>query len=159
MRRSSGVSRAFEDFPVGTRLVSACRRITAEAIIDFAREFDPQLFHLDKAAPNDNLLAGHAASGWQTAAISMRLFVETMQVAGGIVGLAVDRLRWPHPIRPGDELRVEIKILRARLSQSRPGYGIIRYRCLTKNQKNEVVQSFLAAAMLPARRTAGLPLG
>ncbi len=151
------MSRAFEDFPVGTRLVSSSRALTAKEITDFAREFDPQQLHVDKAAPNDNLLAGHAASGWQTAAVSMRLFVETMQVAGGIVGLAVDRLRWPHPVRPGDELRVEIKILRARLSQSRPGYGIIRYRCLTKNQKDEVVQSFLAAAMLPARSSVQPP--
>ena len=72
--------------------------------------------------------------------------------SGGIIGLAVDELRWPKAVRPGDELRVEIEIIEARLSESRPGYGIIRYRSLTKNQDDETVQSFVAAAMLPRRR-------
>jgi acyl dehydratase len=145
------VSRTFEDFPVGTRLVSSRHLITAEAIIDFARAFDPQHFHLDEAVSSDNLLGGLAASGWQTAALSMRLFVDTMQVGGGIVGLAIDELRWPHAVRPGDEIRVEIEIVEARLSESRPGFGIIRYSSLTRNQRDEVVQSFRAAAMLPAK--------
>lgn len=80
----------------------------------------------------------------------MRLFVETMQVAGGIVGVAVDELRWPRAVRPNDILRVEIEIVEARLSQSRPGYGILRYRSLTRNDREEVVQSFFATAILPA---------
>ena len=84
----------------------------------------------------------------------MRLFVETMQVPGGIIGLAVDELRWPEPVRPGDELRVEIEIIEGRLSESRPGYGIIRYSSLTKNQRDEVVQSFIAVALLPGRSVA-----
>lgn len=151
MPRCCGVSRVLEDFPAGSRFHSASCTISAEAIIDFAREFDPQLFHLDPAAATQTMFGGLAASGWQTAAVSMRLFVETMQVGGGIIGLAVDELRWPEAVRPGDELRVEIEIIEARLSESRPGYGIIRYSSLTKNQRDETVQSFVAAAMLPAR--------
>ncbi len=144
------MGRAFEDFPVGSRFVSSRQTISKEEIIAFARRYDPQPFHID-SEPNDNLLGGLAASGWQTAAISMRLFVDTMQVEGGIVGRAIDELRWPLAVHPGDELRVEVEILEARLSLSKPGFGLIRYRSLTKNQDDKVVQSFIALAILPAR--------
>jgi acyl dehydratase len=138
----------YEDFPVGSRLVSSYQMISKEEIIEFARRYDPQPFHLDTGA-TENLLGGLSASGWQTAAISMRLFIDTMQVEGGIIGRTIDELRWPAPVHPGDSLRVEIEILEARLSQSKPGYGLIRYRCLTKNQNDKVVQSFVALAILP----------
>jgi acyl dehydratase len=142
--------RAYEDFPVGRRLVSGIQTISEEEMIEFARRYDPQPFHLDTSA-SENLLGGLSASGWQTAAISMRLFIDTMQVEGGIIGRAIDELRWPAPVHPGDSLRVEIEILEARLSQSKPGYGLIRYRSLTKNQDDKVVQSFVALAILPVR--------
>jgi acyl dehydratase len=119
-----------------------------DEIVAFARQFDPQTFHLEEKSGGENLLGGLASSGWQTAAISMRLFVETMNVAGGIVGVAVDELRWPAPVRPNDKLRVEIEIREARLSKSRPGFGVLRYQSLTKNQRDEVVQSFFATALL-----------
>lgn len=140
--------RTYEDFPVGSRFVSSYQTISKEEIIEFARRYDPQPFHLDTGA-SENLLGGLSASGWQTAAISMRLFIEMMQVEGGIIGRAIDELRWPAPVHPGDSLCVEIEILEARLSQSKPGYGLIRYRCLTKNQDEKVVQSFVALAILP----------
>lgn len=142
------MSRSFEDFPAGSRFVSRSETISAEEIIEFARRYDPQPFHLDSGA-GETLLGGLAASGWQTAAISMRLFVETMAVDGGIIGRAIDELRWPAPVHPGDKVRVEIEILEARLSKSKPGYGIIRYRSLTRNQHETVVQSFIALAILP----------
>jgi acyl dehydratase len=145
------MSCAFEDFPAGTRLVSSTHRVTADAIMEFARVFDPQIFHLDPKSAEKTLFGGLAASGWHTAAVSMRLFVDTMDVPGGIIGMAVDELKWPNPVRPGDELRLEIEILEARRSKSRPGYGIIRIRNVTKNQRNEVVQSFMANTMLPTR--------
>jgi acyl dehydratase len=148
------VNRAFEDFPVGSRFVSESHTLSAEAIIEFARQFDPQSMHLDSSGEGEGLLGGLSASGWQTAAVSMRLFIETMQVEGGIVGRAIDELRWPAAVRPGDSMRVEIEILEARLSQSKPGYGILRYRSLTKNQDDQVVQSFLALAILPTRSAA-----
>lgn len=145
------MTHAFEDFPVGTRLMSANHPITADAIIDFGRQFDPQLFHLDSKSAGQTLFRGLAASGWHTAAVSMRLFVDTMNVGGGIIGMGVDELKWPNAVRPGDELRLEVEIIEARRSKSRPGYGIIRIRNVTKNQRDEIVQSFLANALLPVR--------
>jgi len=147
------MSRAFEDFPGGTRLISSTHRVTADAIMEFARAFDPQIFHLDPKSAEKTLFGGLAASGWHTAAVSMRLFVDTMDVPGGIIGMAVDELKWPNAVRPGDDLRLEIEIVEARRSKSRPGCGIIRIRNVTKNQRDEVVQSFMASAMLPMRGT------
>ena len=147
------MSRTFEYFPAGTCLISSAHRVTANAIMEFARAFDPQIFHLDPKSAEQTMLGGLAASGWHTAAVSMRLFVDTMDVAGGIIGMGVDELKWPNAVRPGDDVRVEIEILEARRSKSRPGYGIIRIRNVTKNQRDEVVQSFIASAMLPMRGT------
>ncbi len=144
------MSRAFEDFPVGSQFVSRRQTISAEEILEFARRYDPQPFHLSLHA-KENLLGELAASGWQTASISMRLFVETMEVESGIIGRAIDELRWPAAVHPGDSLQVEMEILEARLSQSKPGYGLIRYRSLTKNQDDKVVQSFIALAILKTR--------
>jgi acyl dehydratase len=148
-----GMSRRYEDFSIGTVLVSRRLRVSEEEIVEFARRYDPQPFHT-VSDPGQNLLGGLSASGWQTAALSMRLFVEVMEVDGGIIGRAIDELRWPKPVRPGDELHVEIEILEARLSQSKPGYGLIRYRSLTKNQDDVVVQSFIALAILRTRTAA-----
>lgn len=148
-----GMSRTYEDFPIGTVLVSRRLRISEEEIIEFAHRYDPQPFHT-VTDPGQNLLGGLCASGWQTAALSMRLFIETMEIEGGIIGRAIDELRWPKPVHPGDEIWVEIEILEARLSQSKPGYGLIRYRSLTKNQDAAVVQSFIALAILPAQSAA-----
>ena len=147
------MSRVFEDFPAGTRLISSTHRVTADAIMEFTRAFDPQIFHLDPKAAQQTLFGGLAASGWHTAAVSMRLFVDTMDVAGGIIGMGVDELQWPNAVRPGDDVRVEVEILEARRSKSRPSYGIIRICNVTKNQRDEVVQSFTASAMLPMRGT------
>jgi acyl dehydratase len=144
--------RALEDFPPGTRLQSATIEVTQESIIEFAQRFDPQPFHLDPVAAQQTLLGGLTASGWHTAAISMCLFIQTMNVPGGIIGLGVEDLHWPNPVRPGDQLRLETEITEARLSRSRPGYGIIRIRNVTRNQRDEIVQSFAASAMLPMRR-------
>ncbi|MGI8431586.1 MAG: MaoC family dehydratase [Chthoniobacterales bacterium] len=144
--------RTFADFAVGDRFVSDSKKISKHEIIAFAREYDPQAAHLETKPKGDTLLGGLASSGWQTAAISMRLFVETMNVDGAMIGVAVDGLRWPKPVRPGDALRVEIRILSARSSQKRPEFGLIRYRCITRNQENEIVQRYLATAILPVAR-------
>ncbi len=119
-------------------------------MIAFAREFDPQQFHLDEEAAARSLFGGLAASGWHTAAMTMRLFVETVDVAGGIIGMAIDELRWPTAVRPGDRLQVEVEVLEARRSQSKPGQGILRLRNTTTNERGEIVQTFLASAMLPS---------
>jgi acyl dehydratase len=143
--------RCFEDFNPGDILHSDTLPVTAEGIMEFARQFDPQIFHLDRKTAGQTILKGLIASGWHTAAMSMWLFVQTMNVPGGIIGLGVDELRWPHPVRPGDELQLEIEIVGARLSKSRRGTGIIRVQNTTRNQSGEVVQSFAASAMVPTR--------
>jgi len=141
--------RVFEDFPIDTRLQSVPIKVTEESIIEFARQFDPQPFHVDPATAQRTLFGGLAASGWHTAAISMRLFIQTMNVPGGIIGMGVDELQWPNPVRPDDQLRLDIEIIDARLSKSRPGFGIIRVHNVTRNQRDEIVQSFKASGMLP----------
>jgi acyl dehydratase len=105
-------ARYFKDFAVGQTFGSGRRRIDAERIKSFAAEFDPQPFHLDDEAARATMFRGLAASGWHTAALTMRLLVESeLRPAGGIIGGRIDELHWPRPVRPGDELRVESEVL------------------------------------------------
>jgi acyl dehydratase len=143
--------RFFEDLKLGDRFESSTYEVTKESIVAFAREFDPQIFHLDPAAAEQSMFGGLIASGWHTAAISMRLFVQTMNVPGGIIGLGVDELRWPNAVRPGDKLRVETEIVDLRPSRSKPAYGIVRLRNTTTNQRGAIVQTMFANAMIPRR--------
>src|SRR4029077_2691428 len=98
---------------------------------------------------------GLIASGWHTAAITMRLFVQTLNFAEGAIGLGVDELRWPNAVRPGDVLTVETEILDLRPSRSKPGYGIMRLRSVTTNQQGEIVQTMRASARVPRRADGG----
>lgn len=142
----------FEDFSVGQRFGSGRARMSAAEIKDFAARYDPQPFHLDETAARDTLFGGLAASGWHTAATTMRLLVEgEFRPAGGIIGGGGEEILWPRPVRPGDELRVESEILALRLSKSRPGFGVVKLRTTTYNQANEPVQVFTANLMVPAR--------
>lgn len=135
------VERYLEDFAPGQKYGSGRLRIEAERIKSFAAEFDPQRFHLDEAAARDTLFQGLAASGWHTAAATMRLLVDgELKPAGGIVGAGFDELTWPRPVRPGDELRVESEILEVRPSKSRPSQGMIKVRTVTLNQSGDPVQ-------------------
>ena len=119
--------RYLEDFETGQTFGSGRIHIDAERIKSFAAEFDPQPFHLDERAAADSIFRGLAASGWHTAAITMRLLVDSdLKPAGGIVGAGFDELRWPRPVRPGDELRVESEVLEIRASKSRPDQGVIK---------------------------------
>src|SRR5712692_3045041 len=130
-----------EDFAVGQTYGSGRLRVDEEKIKAFAAEFDPQPFHLDDDAARDSIFHGLAASGWHTAALTMRLLVESeLKPAGGIVGAGFDEFRWPRPVRPGDELRVESEVLEVRPSRSRPEQGLIKVRTTTKNQNGEPVQ-------------------
>ena len=140
--------RYFDDLKVGDRFKSEPFSVTQKKLIEFAHKFDPQMFHLSRWAAERTIFKGLIASGWHTAAITMRLFVQTLNFAEGAIGLGVDKLRWPNAVRPGDVLTVETKILDARLSRSRPRYGIIRLRNVTTNQRGEVVQMMLASAMV-----------
>ena len=141
-----------EDLNIGDRFGSDTIEVTKESIFEFARQFDPQPFHLDEAAAERSIFKELTASGWHTAAMSMRLFVTgRFQAAGGSIGLAVDELRWPQPVRPGDVLKVETEILDVRKSRSKPDRGIIRIRNVTTNQHGEVVQTFTAMVMVRRR--------
>ena len=133
--------RHLEDFETGQTFRSGRIRVDADRLKSFAAEFDPQPFHLDERAATDSIFRGLAASGWHTAAITMRLMVEgNLKPAGGIVGAGFDELRWPRPVRPGDELHVECEVLEVRASKSRPDQGVIKVRSTTLNQNNEPVQ-------------------
>src|SRR5437588_12863524 len=144
----------FDDLKTGDRFQSETVSIPAKAIVEFAEKFDPQKFHLDTKSAERSIFKGLVASGWHTAAITMRLFVKTLNFAEGAIGLGVDELRWPNAVRPGDAVRVETEILEARSSRSKPDYGIIRLRNVTTNQRGEIVQTMTAAAMVPRRADA-----
>src|ERR1700736_5614186 len=127
--------RYLEDFAVGQTFGSGRVRVDKERIKTFAAEFDPQPFHLDEEAARDTIFRGLAASGWHTAAPTLRVLVETdLKPAGGIVGAGFDEFRWPRPVRPGDELSVEGEVLEVRPSKSQPGQGLIKVRATTMNQ-------------------------
>ena len=144
--------RYLEDFAVGQTFSSGRLRIDAEQIKTFAAAFDPQPFHLDAEAARDTIFRGLAASGWHTAAVTMRLLVESdFTPAGGIVGAGFEECRWPRPVHPGDELRVESEVLEVRPSQSRPDQGLIKVRTTTLNQHGEAVQVLIGNLMIPRR--------
>lgn len=143
-----------DDLLVGQRFVSGTYALDAVQIQAFAAAFDPQPFHLDDAAARTTLFGGLAASGWHTAAVTMRLQVESgLPFEGGIIGAGAE-ISWPRPTRPGDVLRVESEVMEITPSRSRPDRGMALVRSETKNQRDEVVQVLLAKLVLP-RRVAG----
>jgi acyl dehydratase len=141
----------YDDVKVGDRFKSEPLEVTEKQVIEFAHKFDPQMFHLNRKNAERTIFKGLIASGWHTAAMTMRLFVQTMNFAEGAIGLGVDELRWPNVVRPGDVLTVETEIVDLRPSRSKPNYGIIRLRNVTANQRGEIVQTMLASAMVPRR--------
>ena len=141
----------FEDLAVGQKFASANLRVEAEAIKTFAAEFDPQPFHLDDEAARASLFGGLAASGWHTAALSMRLCVTSpFKPAGGIIG-GGGELTWLKPVRPGDSLHVEVEILETRPLRSRPAQGVVKLRMATLNQHGEIVQTFTPTLFVDRR--------
>ena len=144
--------RYYDDLKAGDRFKSESLTVTEKQLIEFAHKFDPQMFHLSRKRAERTIFKGLVASGWHTAAMTMRLFVQTLNFAEGAIGLGVDELRWPHVVRPRDVLTVETEIVDLRPSRSRPDYGIIRLRNVTTNQRGEIVQTMLASAMVPKRK-------
>ena len=143
--------RYFEDLAVGQKFGSPTLSVDAAAIKAFAAEFDPQPFHLDEAAARRSLFEGLAASGWHTAALTMRLCVAgDFRPAGGILGIGGE-LAWLKPVRPGDQLRVECEVLETRLSRSRPGQGVVKIRVTTLNQDGDAVQTFTPTLFVDRR--------
>jgi acyl dehydratase len=141
----------FEDFVVGRKFVTGTRRVEAAEIVEFASKYDPQPFHLDAAAAKSTLFGGLAASGWHSAAMMMRLIVDSeFRPAGGIIG-GGGELSWLKPVRPGDELRVESEIIELRESRSRPQHGLVKVRLTMFNQHGEAVQTFVPTLLVDRR--------
>jgi acyl dehydratase len=145
------IERYLEDLHVSDRFESGTFEVTEKDIVDFAHDFDPQPFHLDLDAARRSVFQGLVASGWHTAAISMKFVTGGLRLAGGSVGLSVDELQWPRPVRPGDTLRLHTEIVEVRPSRSKPDRGIIRIRNVTTNQNGEVVQTFVASVLVRRR--------
>jgi acyl dehydratase len=143
-----------DDLSVGQRFDSEAKPIDAEAIKAFARQFDPQPFHLDEDDVRDTFFGGLAASGWHVADMTMSLLVGGgAPIAGGIVG-AGGEIAWPKPTRPGDVLQVSSEDVEITPSKSRPNWGMVTPRSETRNQRGDVVQLLTAKLVVP-RRTQG----
>jgi len=150
---AGGKALYLEDLKPGDRFVSDDHALDVEQIIDFARRFDPQPFHLDAEAAERTLFQGLAASGWHTAAITMRLLVTSgIPLADGIIGSGGE-IQWPKPTRPGDVLHVDSEVLEVIPSRSRPERGMVLMRCETRNQHGELLQLF-SPKMVVSRRPA-----
>jgi len=142
-----------EDFAPGQRYVSGRLRVDEVAIKAFAAQFDPQPFHLDDEAARTTFFGGLAASGWHTAALTMKLLVESdFPPAGGIIGSRGEEMKWPRPVRPGDELHVESEVLEVRPSTNRPGQGFVKIRSTTLNQNGDPVQALVMNLLAQSRR-------
>ena len=144
-----------EDMVPGRRFVSpGSVEVDAGEVRAFAQEYDPQPFHLDDEAARGTPFGGLAASGWHTAALTMRLLTAgTLPVAGGIIGMHME-VSWPRPTRPGSRLRLECDVLEARPSRSRPEQGVVKMRCTTLTEAGEPAQVLVATLVVP-RRGAG----
>ena len=137
-----------EDVFVGQKFVTGTQALSAAAIKAFARDYDPQPFHTDEGAAKDSFFGGLAASGWHTAAVTMRLQIDSgPKIAGGMIGAGGD-LSWPRPVWPGDVLHVESEVTEVTPSRSRPERGFITLKSETKNQKGEAVQIFTVKLLI-----------
>ena len=145
----------YEDFHLGQKFESlGSYKVSTEEIKEFGQKYDPQPFHLDEAAGEGSFFKGLAASGWLTAAIVMRLRVESLKVFGGMIGAGVEEMRWTEPVRPGDTLRTEIEVVGLRKSTSRKNYGIVRTTTHAYNQHNQAVLRSTVNFLAPVRSAA-----
>jgi len=148
------LTRYFEDFPAGQRFEAGCVSVSEAEILAFARQYDPQSFHVDPEAARSSIYGGLIASGWHTVALAMRLLVDNVfGHTGGMGSPGVDEVRWTRPVRPGDTLAVSMTVLEARVSRSKPDRGVMRFRVDVENQAGEAVMSMTGASIM-ARRPA-----
>lgn len=146
----------FDDLVVGRSHRCGDVAVTEAEALAFAARYDPQPFHLDAAAGRRSVFGGLAASGWLTAALTMRLMVTGgLDLGDGAVGLGVDSLQWPKPVFPGDTLSVAVEALALRASASRPAFGVAKFRTTTTNQRGEVVQVMTSNVLVPRRPAGG----
>lgn len=141
----------FDDFEVGQAFTTEDYTISKESSVNFAKEYDPQYFHVDEQAAANSPFGQLVTSGWQTAAVTMRLKAgcDINRVAGGLVGLGIESVKWPKPVYPGDTLRAVITIVDKRRSQSKPTHGVVKYRIETFNQKGDKVLEMVTAIWVP----------
>jgi acyl dehydratase len=145
-------ARYLEEFAPGQKFASGQLKVDRERINSFAAEFDPQPFHLNEEAARGQCFKGLAASGWHTAAMTMRLLVESkLKPVGGIVGVGFDEFRWPSPVRPDETLHLEIEVLEVRPSKSRPDQGVIKVKTTALNQSDEPVQVSIGTLIVRRR--------
>lgn len=144
--------RYFEDFHAGDVYDLGSRAVTREEILDFARQFDPQYFHVDEERAKESIYGGLIASGWHTAAMTMRLACDAIVLQSASMGSpGLDELRWVRPVRPGDTLTARMEILSARASQSKPDRGIVNSQVIVANQDGETVLTWKAMGMYRRR--------
>lgn len=141
-----------EDLAFGQKFTAGPMQVTQEAIIAFGKQYDPQDFHTDPVKAKDTVFGELVASGWHTASLTMRMIVDAMpKMKGGMVGRAIEKLGWPHPVRPGDVLSLEVEIIDLRTSEKSPERGLIRTKNTVTNQKGEAVLEMEAVVFVPRR--------
>jgi acyl dehydratase len=144
--------RWFDDYKVGAVYEFGDVTVTEEEILEFARRFDPQPIHTDPGYAADGPFHGLIASGWHTSSLFMRLFADHfLSRVASLASPGVDELRWPHPVRPGDRMRLRVRILETRRSRSKPDRGIVRTRVQMLSQDDQIVLSLVAVNLLRRR--------
>jgi len=147
----------YEDLTIGQTVISRAKVIDRDRIVQFGEEFDQQPQHLGEEQARTSMFGELVASGWHTAALTMRLQLESMlgRFPGGSMGAQIDKLAWFRPVRPGDTLRAKVEVLDMRLSRSRPDRGVVTLRTTTLNQHDEPVQEMTASILVPRRPAPG----
>ena len=144
--------RYFEDFPLGEKTDLGRHRVTEDEILAFARAYDPQRIHVDRAFAEAGGFGGLIASGWHTCAMFMRLFVDALLYeSSAIASPGVDNIRWIKPVRAGDELRAEVVVIEVTPSRTRPDRGLVKHDCRVVNQDNELVMTLRSLALFARR--------
>lgn len=142
----------WEDFPVGDKRHAGPVVVSAEEIIDFAKKFDPQDFHIDAALAKDSRFGTLIASGWHVCALAMRLICDGFLLeSAGLGSPGVDKVRWKQPVRPGDALSLDALVLEARRSESRPEVGLVRWHWDITNQLGQSVAELETMGMVRCR--------
>ena len=149
---------SYDDFAVGQTFRSRSMTIDRARIIAFGEEFDPQPQHLTDDAAAASQFGELVASGWHTGALSMRLYIDALPaIEGGGQGAGLEGLAWPNPVRPGDDLHLDIEVVDKRESRSRADRGIVKLNAVTRNQRDEIVQQVTHVVMVPRRSRAVTP--
>ena len=143
----------YEDLAVGQVYRTDSIVVTKEEMLAFASRYDPQPFHLEEPAGRKSVFGGMAASGWLTAALTMRLMIlSPFRFANGVIGLGVESLRWPRAVFAGDTITAAIEVTAMRASESKPQFGVVKFVTTTTNQRGEIVQLKTSNVLVPRRR-------